>query len=139
MPHRIKALYKEIMKHPKYETRFSETKRWAFEAGCVGGGSWCEKQNNKWCRKLWRQLYWDEPTSDDEREVGDNDMKTEPTVSWTDGKNIYLSERAQRAYDELSMKRRQLQEQIDRMSESERVEYYRMCDELQADYVNTAQ
>lgn len=60
MPVRISALYKQIMEHPEYKTKLDGTTRWAFEAGCVGGGSWCTKQNNAWSREIWKHLYWDE-------------------------------------------------------------------------------
>jgi len=61
-PHRIKTLHEQILAHPDYKTKLSETTRWAFEAGCVGGGSLCDKENNQWSRKIWRFLYMNGPS-----------------------------------------------------------------------------
>ncbi len=55
-PQRINKLYEQILKHPRYPELSSAT-RFAFEAGCVGGGSWCTKANNRWTRTIWRHLY----------------------------------------------------------------------------------
>jgi len=63
MPRAIKKLYKQILNHPEYKNQ-KESLRFAFEAGCVGGGSWCFKENNKWSRKIWRHLYLGEPMDD---------------------------------------------------------------------------
>lgn len=60
MPHRIKTLYQQIMAHPRCPETSSSFK-FAFEAGCVGGGSWCSKENNAWCRSVWKHLYLGEP------------------------------------------------------------------------------
>ena len=67
MPHRIDKLYESILKHPEYQTRLDEGMRFAFEQGCVSGGSWCPKQNNAWSRKIWKFLYLNEPMKDDAR------------------------------------------------------------------------
>ena len=57
MPQRIHELHRQIMAHPDYNTRVSETTRWTFEHACVGGGSWCVRDNNKWSREIWKRLY----------------------------------------------------------------------------------
>lgn len=57
MPHRISIVHKQILEHPDYATKLSDSTRWAFEAGCVGGGSACAKENNQWSRELWKSLY----------------------------------------------------------------------------------
>jgi hypothetical protein len=57
MPKRIKTLHEQILKHPNYPD-LSESMRWAFEMGCVGGFSWRQKENNAWSRTIWRHLYW---------------------------------------------------------------------------------
>lgn len=57
MPRDIKEVHKQIVAHPNYKTEFSESTRWCFQAGCVGGYSWCDRENNKWSRQLWRELY----------------------------------------------------------------------------------
>jgi hypothetical protein len=64
MPNRIKKLYKQILKHPKYPT-LSDALHFAFECGCVGGGSWCTKENNAWTRKIWKHLHWGTPLEDE--------------------------------------------------------------------------
>lgn len=60
MPLRINNLHRQILNHPDYPN-LSESLRFAFEAGCVGGMSWQERANNKWSREIWRHLYWGEP------------------------------------------------------------------------------
>jgi hypothetical protein len=59
-PHKIKVVYDEILKHPKYPELKSGT-RFAFEHACVRNMSWCTKQNNAWSRKIWHHLYLGEP------------------------------------------------------------------------------
>ncbi len=54
-------LYEQILKHPEYRTKLDHATRWAFERGCVGGGSWCTRQNNKWSREIWDYLFLDIP------------------------------------------------------------------------------
>jgi hypothetical protein len=61
MPRRIKELHKQIMAHPEYKTKLTSTTRFAFEGGCVGGGSWCDAENNKWSREIWKHLYANGP------------------------------------------------------------------------------
>jgi hypothetical protein len=65
-PRRIARLYRDILRHPEYKSKLPETTRWVFEVACVGGGSQCHKENNKWCRKIWRHLYRGEPLKDDD-------------------------------------------------------------------------
>jgi hypothetical protein len=55
-PRKIKDLHKEIMKHKDYK-RIPATTRWCFETGCVNGHSWCDKENNKWSREIWKMLF----------------------------------------------------------------------------------
>lgn len=59
MPRLMKKVYEEIMHHPKYKD-FNESTHFAFYCGCVQGLSWSTKQNNAWCRQIWRIMYWDE-------------------------------------------------------------------------------
>jgi hypothetical protein len=61
MPRLIKDVHAQILRHPEYRTKLSEATVWAFEAGCVCRGSWCDKQNNAWSRKIWRHLYENGP------------------------------------------------------------------------------
>lgn len=59
-PRTMKKLYAEIMAHPRYKD-LSDGMRFAFEGGCVAGGSQCVKANNRWCREIWRHLYLGAP------------------------------------------------------------------------------
>ena len=61
-PRLIKIVHGEIMEHPDYTTKLDASVRWAFEMGCVGMGSFCDKENNKWSRKIWTHLFLDGPT-----------------------------------------------------------------------------
>ena len=62
----MKVVYQQITAHPHYPHIKSST-RWAFEMGCVGGGSHCTKANNAWSREIWRSLYHDQPMKDGTR------------------------------------------------------------------------
>lgn len=63
-PRTIKQVYKEILGHPEYKMKLSDSTRFAFEVGCVAGGSQCYKENNKWCREIWDYLYNNGPDLD---------------------------------------------------------------------------
>jgi hypothetical protein len=58
-PHLIRTLQDQILAHPRYAETSSSFK-FAFGA-CVGGLSWATKQNNAWCRQVWRHLYLGTP------------------------------------------------------------------------------
>ena len=60
-PRLIKIVHREIMEHPDYTTKLDASVRWAFEMGCVGMGSFCDKENNKWSRKIWAHLFLEGP------------------------------------------------------------------------------
>lgn len=60
-PRLIKIVHSEIMEHPDYTTKLDGSVRWAFEMGCVGMGSFCDKENNKWSRIIWAHLFLDGP------------------------------------------------------------------------------
>jgi hypothetical protein len=60
-PFRIKRVYEEILNHPDYKSKLTESTRWAFEAGCVGGGSFCSQANNTWSRLIWSHLFENGP------------------------------------------------------------------------------
>jgi hypothetical protein len=53
------------MTHPRYAAT-SAAFKFGFEAGCVGGGSWCTKENNAWSRRIWRHLYLGTPMPEGE-------------------------------------------------------------------------
>lgn len=57
MPRAIKELHRQIYEHPDYHDTLTEGTRFAFEMACMGGFSSCNKENNKWCRDLWKFLY----------------------------------------------------------------------------------
>lgn len=57
MPRAIKEVHKQVLSHPKYMTELPSSTRWCFQAGCVDRYSWCDRENNKWSRQLWRELY----------------------------------------------------------------------------------
>lgn len=46
--------------------QLTEGIRFAFEQGCVNGGSWCTKENNAWARSLWKELYLAGSSNDDD-------------------------------------------------------------------------
>lgn len=55
MPRRMAKVYAAIVAHPRWE-EVTYGVRLAFSAA-VSGLSWREKENNAWCRALWRRLY----------------------------------------------------------------------------------
>jgi hypothetical protein len=59
MPHLMTKVYEEIQAHP----RFPETnKSFKFQFDVVVSGlSWATKENNAWCRRVWKHLYLGEP------------------------------------------------------------------------------
>ena len=61
MPRLMKTVHEQILGHPDYMTKLSRNLRWCYEAGCVQRGSWCDKENNAWSRKIWRFLYENGP------------------------------------------------------------------------------
>ncbi len=59
-PRNMKTVYSEILEHPDYKNKLDDNTRWSFEFGCVGGYSHCTRTNNKWARRIWRHLHWNE-------------------------------------------------------------------------------
>jgi hypothetical protein len=58
LPRLMKDVYAQILGHPDYKTKCSESTRWCFENAVIAGKYSSKRENKKWAKDIWKHLHW---------------------------------------------------------------------------------